>query len=530
MHLVFMNDKTYYFEEILDLKKDFYGNMIFTEHVALLGNDIKLILPELFLATSILSLILYSVNLSTNSKYNYPLTNFSVSWLSLLALILTFLLERNNVIIIPNIINNILVYDDLASVVKSIVLLVAISYLLVSQTYINNSKLNAFEYYLLILSAIVGLLLLISAFDLILTYLAIEMQSLSFYVLAAFKRNSAFSTEAGLKYFILGAFSSSLILFGSSLIYGFTGTTNFGNLSSILIGVDNNLNLVEGIDALKVSMIFLGVGLLFKLGAAPFHMWLPDIYEGAPSSSSALFATLPKIAIFVVFARLFQFSFNNLIESWQQFIVFSAVFSLIIGSFVALKQRKIKRLFAYSGISHVGYLLIAFATGTIESHQALFFYLYIYMITSIVIWALIMCVELQCSKTSSNRNLSDLSFLANSNSTLSFTFVIILFSLGGVPPLAGFYAKMQVFLAAINSSMYALTLLGILLSIISTFYYIRTIKTIYFEKSLFWSFYKPICQSKSIILGLHLFSVGLLFLNPNLSNLLAYKTVTSLFL
>jgi len=495
----------------------------------LFNNDLKVILPELFLATSVLALIIHSVIIATNSKYNYPLINRSVSWLSVLILTLTFILLCNNTIIFSSIFNNIFIHDNLATFSKSIILLSSIGCLLMSQDYIENYRLNSFEYYLLVLLAVLGLLLLVSSYDLISAYLAIEMQSLSFYVLASFKRNSAFSTEAGLKYFILGAFSSGLILFGSSLVYGFTGTTSFESLSDIFIGYDNS-TVIEGSGAVQIAIVFLAVGLLFKLAAAPFHMWSPDVYEGAPTSSTAIFAIIPKIAVFVLFARLFQFSFYNLIESWQQIIVFSALFSVIIGSFVALKQRKMKRLIAYSAISHVGYLLIAFSTGTVEGNHALFFYLLVYMVTGLCIWSIVMSVELQNKKAYSyNKNLSDLSILMRSNSTLAITFAVVLFSLAGVPPLAGFYAKMQVFLCSINSSMYLLATVGILSSVISTFYYIRIIKTIYFEKITHWNFYRPVNQVKSLILGSTFFLIILLFLSPNLLSLFAYKMAFSLF-
>lgn len=496
----------------------------------LFNNDLKVILPELFLATSVLALIIHSVIIATNSKYNYPLINRSVSWLSVFILILTFIVLCNNTITFYSIFNNIFIHDNLATFSKSIILLSSIGCLLISQDYIESYRLNSFEYYLLVLLAILGLLLLVSSYDLISAYLAIEMQSLSFYVLASFKRNSAFSTEAGLKYFILGAFSSGLILFGSSLIYGFTGTTNFENLSDILLGYGST-TLIEGSSAVQIAIVFLAVGLLFKLAAAPFHMWSPDVYEGAPTSSTAIFAIIPKIAVFVLFARLFQFSFYNLIESWQQIIVFSALFSIIIGSFVGLKQRKMKRLIAYSAISHVGYLLIAFSTGTVEGNHALFFYLFIYMITGLCIWSIVMSVELQNKKASSyNKNLADLSILMRSNTTLAITFAVVLFSLAGVPPLSGFYAKMQIFLCSINSSMYILAIIGILSSVISTFYYIRIIKTIYFEKITHWNFYSPVSQVKSLILGSTFFLIILLFLSPNLLSLCAYKMVLSLFI
>jgi len=247
-----------------------------------------------------------------------------------------------------------------------------------STNYLRDQKLNSFEYFILILFSVFGLILLVSSYDLISVYLAIELQSLSLYVLASFKKDSAFSTEAGLKYFILGALSSGLILFGSSLIYGFCGTTNFEDLGLMMVGLNN---IDQGV---SLGLCFIGVGFLFKLAAAPFHMWSPDVYEGAPTTVSTFFAVVPKIGIFTIFLRLFHFSFYEFINYWQQLIILCALISVVIGSFVAIRQRKVKRLLAYSAISHVGYLLIAFSSGTIEGVQALFFlsnYLYDYFVS-----------------------------------------------------------------------------------------------------------------------------------------------------
>jgi NADH-quinone oxidoreductase subunit N len=404
---------------------------------------------------------------------------------------LTLLLILNNDLGFGILFNNTFIHDDLGVFAKIFILSSVLACLLISQEYFENKKLNSFEYYLLILLAILGLLILVSSHDLILAYLAIELQSLAFYVLATFKRNSAYSTEAGLKYFILGAFASGLILFGSSLVYGFTGATNFEHLSNLFL--DNNLIKAGGVSALEISIVFLAVGFLFKLAAAPFHMWSPDVYESSPTNSTALFAILPKIGVFVLFVRLFHFSFYNLIDSWQQIILFSALASVIVGSFIALKQRKIKRFLAYSAISHVGYLLIVFAAGTLEGTQALF----IYMITGICIWAIVMSLEIQ----NRHKNLSGLAFLTRVNPILALTFTLLLFSLAGVPPLAGFYAKMQVFLVSIESSMFLVSSIAILSSVISTFYYIRIIKTLYFEKVSAWNFYIPVTQIISVIMG-----------------------------
>jgi NADH-quinone oxidoreductase subunit N len=495
-------------------------------------NDIKMLLPEIFLATSILVLIIYGVILSANSKYNYPLLSRSVMFLSVLTLLLTSVLLINNTIGFKIIFNNIFIIDDLAFFSKIAILTASILCLLMLQEYTEQSKLNSFEYNILILFAILGLLFLACSYDLISAYLAIEMQSLSFYVLATFKRNSAFSTEAGLKYFILGAFSSSLILFGSSIIYGFTGTTNFGDLFYLINNISFNTS-VESLtyttetyyynNAIIIASIFIAVGLLFKLAAAPFHMWSPDVYEGSPTSSTTFFAIVPKIAVFVLFSRIFLSSFYTMIYWWQIVVIFCAIFSVVIGSFVALKQRKIKRLIAYSAISHVGYLLIAFVPGTLLGIQAVFFYLFIYMITGVSIWLIITSIELQLKTKNNNKNLADLSSLINANPILAVTFAIVIFSLAGVPPLAGFYAKLQIFFVSIDSSMYLLASIGILSSVISTFYYIRIIKTLYFEKNLNWNFYRQITQIKSLILGVTFFLIILLFLNPNLLNLFACK-------
>ena len=501
-------------------------------------NDIKIILPEIFIVSSILMLIIHGVLLTASSVYNFPLINKSVSYLSVLILIFTLLILYNNPIFFRVIFNNIFIFDDLAFFAKVFIIISAIACLLMSQDYVDYYRLNSFEYCVLILFAVVGLLLLISSCDLISAYLAIEIQSLSFYVLASFKRNSVFSTEAGLKYFILGAFSSSLILFGSSILYGFTGTTNFQNLFYLLNDISQNTSndiLIYGYKfyyyytAIIIASLFIAIGLLFKLAAAPFHMWSPDVYEGSPMSSTALFAIVPKIAILVLFIRIFLNNFFSEIYWWQIIIVLCAITSVLIGSFVALKQRKIKRLIAYSAISHVGYLLIAFATGTFIGIQALFFYIIIYMITGISIWVILLSTKLLNDKQNNGQNLVDLSSLVNTNPLLAITFAITIFSLAGVPPLAGFYAKMQIFLASIESSMYIVSIIGIMSSVISTFYYIRVIKILYFEKSLSWNFYRSMNQNKSLLLGISLFIFIFIFINPNLLNLYTYKMCINIF-
>jgi proton-translocating NADH-quinone oxidoreductase chain N len=491
-------------------------------------NDIKLGLPELFLATSILILLTYGVIYSTSHQYNYPLIRRNISGLSILTISLTVLLLWNNPIPFNIILNNTFIHDSLTTNAKIIVLIFAGLALLTSQSYLKNQRINSYEYFILTLFSLLGLLLLISSYDLISMYLAIELQSLALYTMASFKKDSAFSTEAGLKYFILGALSSGLILFGSTLVYGFTGTTNFEDLNRLLVCLNNDMSSVYGLNAILIGITFISSGLLFKIAAAPFHMWSPDVYEGAPTSVSTFFAVVPKLGIFAVFLRLFHYTFYELLINWQSIILWCALFSVIIGSFVAIKQKKIKRLLAYSAISHVGYLLIAFATGTIEGAQALLFYMIVYMIASINIWNVVLSLETTEEKRP--RYNTDLGSLIFTNPLLAITAALILFSMAGVPPLAGFCAKLFVFFSAIESSLYFISVVAILTSVISAFYYIRLIKLMFFEKSKKWVFYKQISKETSILLGLTLLFTLFFFANPTLFFIITHKMALALYI
>jgi NADH-quinone oxidoreductase subunit N len=273
-------------------------------------------------------------------------------------------------------------------------------------------------------------------------YLAIEMQSLCLYVLAAAKKDSSFSTEAGLKYFILGSFSSALLLFGISFLYGCTGTTNFDNFHLLFAGIDAETFLLTA--SVEKALICIMAAFFFKIAAAPFHMWSPDVYEGSPTSSTIFFAVIPKIALFAVFLRLFQAVFVSFEEFFLFALAFFSIASVTIGSFVALRQKKLKRLLAYSSISHVGYLLLAFSANSLEGTQSLFFYLVIYMITSLCIWSVVLSLDTSTNEKRS-KTLIDLASIANTNPFLGFGGMLAFFSLAGVPPLAGFFAKMEIF-------------------------------------------------------------------------------------
>jgi len=343
-------------------------------------------------------------------------------------------------------------------------------------------------------------------------YLAIELQSLCLYVLAAFKKRSAFSTEAGLKYFILGALSSGILLFGSSLIYGFTGTTSFEEISKICTGL-SNLGDVS-YNGLLIGMCFVAAGTLFKMAAVPFHMWSPDVYEGAPTVVSTFFAVVPKIALLALFLRLFLFGFYDLVGSWQYIILLCSFGSMLVGAFGALQQRKIKRLLAYSSIGHVGYMLVGVATGTTEGLQGLLVYIILYMVMSICIWTTVLSLGFQ-NKVGRVKYLTDFVGLSKINPLLAITIALTMFSMAGVPPLAGFFSKLYVFFAAVESSMYLIVIIGVLTSCIGAYYYIRLVKVMFFEKTNNWTLYNPIDREKSLVLAATFFVILFFFMYPS---------------
>jgi len=483
-------------------------------------------LPEIFLATSIFILTIHG-SFSVSSRHlGFPLLTRSFSKLTILTLLLTYFLSENNSINFMLTYQNTFIFDLLTSYVKEIVLISTIFSLFIFEDSLIRNQINNFEYFILILCAILGLLFLASAYDFLSLYLAIEMQSLCLYVLAASKKNSSFSMDAGIKYFILGSFSSALLLFGISFIYGCTGTTNFENLS-ILLAETNDSNLFLN-SIIEKALLCVGAAFLFKIAAAPFHMWSPDVYEGAPTSSTIIFAIIPKIVLFSIFLRLFQSTFFIFEDTLIFFLIIFSIASVIIGSFVALRQKRIKRLLAYSSISHVGYLLLAFASNSLEATQALFFYLVIYMLTSLSIWSLVLSLNttknIQKSKT-----LVDLSSIAALNPILGFSGMIAFFSLAGVPPLVGFFAKMQIFINALGSSLFFASFIAILSSVISSYYYIRLIKTIYFEKNDDSFFIFPVSKACSLTIGLSTFFLLYLFINPYLLVLVTQKMALCLF-
>jgi proton-translocating NADH-quinone oxidoreductase chain N len=483
----------------------------------LFGNDLKAIFPEIYLSIAILILIVYGVVYSTSIHYNNPILINSTSWLSIYIIVLTILLVYNDPIHTGVILRNLLVSDSLTSFIKTILLFSSMSCILISFDYLKRQKLNSFEYTILMLLATLGMLLMISSYDLLSMYLAIELQSLCLYVMATFQRHSIFSTEAGLKYFLLGAFSSGVLLFGSSMVYGFTGTTNFGELAILFSGISDTSILTSS--GILIGIIFIAVALLFKLAAAPFHMWAPDVYEGSPTSVTAFFAIVPKIAIIGLFLRLFFYGFHDFIGEWQQILLFCSIGSMIIGAFGALSQKKIKRLFAYSAIGHVGYMLIGLVTGTVIGIQGILLYITIYIFTMINLFGIIL--------TSDKEYISSFRGMSQTDPLLAATFSITLFSMAAIPPLAGFYSKFYLFVAAMESNLYLLAIVGILTSVISSVYYIRIIKMMYFQPKIKLK-HKEIDQNKSLLVTLTSFFILFFFLNPRPLLLITYKVALTL--
>lgn len=497
-----------------------------TYKTLLFDTDFQSLLPEIFLVVAGLFLLMFGVIFSTSKEKNYPLLLTPLSWLSLLACVLTFLLMLNSPVQNALLFYNTLVIDDFTTFLKGLLLFSTFCCIFMSLDYMKQESMNAFECVLLLLLSTCGMLFLVSSADFISLYLALELQSLSFYVLAAMKRNSEFSTEAGLKYFMLGAFSSGLLLFGCSLIYGFTGVTNFSELARIFTGgTQEILTTTTALPACELGMVFLLVGFLFKVTAVPFHMWSPDVYEGAPTPITAFFLIVPKAALFGVFLRVFLESFYDFFVPWQKILMVTSLCSMILGSVAALSQTRIKRLLAFSSIGHVGYLLAGFACGTIEGIQGLLIYLFVYIFMNLNMFAFILCgMRREHLETVPRiKYITDLSCLAKTNPVLALTFTITLFSMAGIPPLAGFYSKAYLFFAAMSSNLYVLAAVGVVCSVLSCFYYIRLVKIMYFEGPKNWCSFTRIPLENAIVLAITLFFVLFFMFYPTPLHLITHK-------
>nr|YP_009488819.1 NADH-ubiquinone oxidoreductase chain 2 [Grateloupia filicina]AWD77489.1 NADH-ubiquinone oxidoreductase chain 2 [Grateloupia filicina] len=482
--------------------------------------NIYTIITETYVTIGICLLLIYGVLLSTFSKLGYPLLSKNLSLLTLQILVFSLILVYSQQSMSSFSWSNFLVNDFFTHGAKIIILLSSISWIFLTLRYSILEKINSFEYWILILLAILAMLFVLQAFDILTMYLAIEFQSLVFYILASFKRSSEFSTEAGLKYFVLGAFSSALLLFGSSIIYGLTGLTNFGDLSIFFSGILlDDLSIVTGV---TVGLVFIIVALLFKLSSAPFHMWAPDVYEGSPTSVTALFSIMPKLVILSLLFRLLTFSFHDFLLFWRNIILVCTLLSLLIGTLGALSQTKWKRFFAYSSITHVGFFLLALLTGGSESVSNIVFYAIIYIVTLLGTFSFIVNFRiLKYPNHYQSRYLQDLNSLAKSNSLLALSVTLILFSIAGIPPLAGFFAKFFILFTALQTYTVGASVFAVLMSCIASFYYIRLIKIMYFGNADSWIISYPVDKSSSVVLGISIFIILLLFLDVEMVSVLS---------
>ncbi|MFL2782699.1 MAG: NADH-quinone oxidoreductase subunit NuoN [Rhodospirillales bacterium] len=438
------------------------------------------ILPELFMALSSMFLLMVGAFSSPKKSFNL------VANLGYIVVIITIILLINLIDNNAKIFGSAFITDNFAVYMKVLILLSVLAIMLISRDYLVLHGIEKFEFSVLFLLSSLGMMMMISANDLLALYLGIELQSLALYVFAAFHRDSSRSAEAGLKYFILGALSSGLMLYGMSLVYGFSGSTSYESLSLVL----NNLN-PQGISpGLVIGLVFILAGLAFKISAVPFHMWTPDVYEGAPTPITAFFSVAPKIAAMGLLIRLMAGPFGSLGSQWQQIIIFISIASMVLGAFAAINQKNIKRLMAYSSIGHVGYALIGLAVAGIASSStmslaengvlSILVYMGIYVFTNIGTFS---CILLMKRNGRMVEEISDLAGLSKTNPGLAVILSIFMFSMAGIPPLAGFMGKLYVFQIAIEAELFVLALIGVLTSVVSAFYYIRIIKIIYFDDS-----------------------------------------------
>ena len=426
-------------------------------------DNLYLIYPEIFISLSTMFLLVLGVfkKKSSNIIYNLSIGSLLIT----LILILNYPMEIN-----VNLFNNSYKIDYLSSFMKILIIISGIFVLIISSRYLKIFNLFQIEYSILILTSILGMLVMTSANDLMVFYIGLELQSLSLYVLAAFNRDQIKSSEAGLKYFVLSALSSGLLLYGCSLIYGFSGSTNFNIISEEIVSYQYGLTF---------GIVFILVGLAFKISAVPFHMWAPDVYEGSPTSVTLFFSIVPKIAALTVFIRFLYVPFINMFDQWQIIIIFLSIASMIFGSIAAIGQKNLKRLIAYSSIGHMGYALAGLSTGTNDGIQSSIIYISIYLVMNLGFFS---CLFMLKRNNEYYERIEDLSGLSKNHPMLSLSLLIILFSLAGIPPLAGFFAKFYIFKTVIEQSMYFLAIVGLLSTVVAAFYYLMIIKIIYFDK------------------------------------------------
>ena len=423
------------------------------------------LLPEMVLGIGVMVLILYGA-----WRGDRAVEGINVGAL-LLLLFALFLVMSQPAGIKVTTLSGSFIQDSFAKVMKALVLLGSAAAILLSRDYFQRARIDRFEYPILIVLCTIGMLVMVSANDLIALYLGLELQSLAAYVIAAFHRDDLKSTEAGLKYFVLGALSSGMLLYGSSLIYGFTGTVSFP-------GIVSALNESAGF-GIMLGIVFVAAAMAFKMSAVPFHMWTPDVYEGAPTPVTAFFASAPKMAAVAMTVRIFIGALPDVTAIWQQIIIFIAIASMALGSFAAIGQRNLKRLMAYSSIGNIGYALVGLAAGTQAGIMGVVIYMIIYLAMTLGAFAIILSMR---RKNEMFETIDDLSGLSRTHPVIAFCLAMMMFSLAGIPPLAGFFAKWYVFAAAIDAKMYVTAVIGVVTSVVGAFYYLRLVKVMYFDE------------------------------------------------
>ncbi|AZO77422.1 MULTISPECIES: NADH-quinone oxidoreductase subunit NuoN [unclassified Bosea (in: a-proteobacteria)] len=420
-------------------------------------------LPEIVLALGAIAMVLYGAIQGERST-----RTLEIAALALLALALVLVLRGEGKVVT---FNGAFIADGFARFMKVLTLIGAAAAIVLSADFLRRDGAMRFEFPILVVLAIIGMMMMISANDLIGLYVGLELQSLALYVVAAFDRDNPRSTEAGLKYFVLGALSSGMLLYGSSLVYGFTGTVSYVGIAEAVKGGHPGIGLIIG-------LVFVAAGVAFKISAVPFHMWTPDVYEGAPTPVAAFFASAPKMAAMAMTVRIFVGAFPGALHDWQQIIVFMAIASMALGAFAAIGQSNIKRLLAYSSIANMGYALVGLAAGTPSGVQGVMTYMAIYLATTLAAFA---CVLMMNRNGKPVEDIGELAGLSRTNGWMAFAMSMMMFSLAGIPPLAGFWAKWYVFLAAIEAKLYVLAVVGVVTSVVGAYYYLRIVKVIYFD-------------------------------------------------
>jgi len=456
--------------------------------------NLEVVLPELILGGG--SMVLLMLGVATRRERGELILRLAIILLVLAGI---FVAGREGT---TTLFHDSFIVDPFARALKLLTLAGAAVALLMSIDYWRGAGGVKFEFPVLVLLATTGMLMMISANDLIALYVGLELQSLALYVVAAFQRDSARSSEAGLKYFVLGALSSGMLLYGASLVYGFTGSTDFADIAAAVQPSGANIGLIFG-------LVFLMAGFAFKISAVPFHMWTPDVYEGAPTPVTAFFAAAPKLAAMALTVRVLITAFPAVTAQWQQIVTFLAIASMALGSFAAIGQTNIKRLMAYSSIGHMGYALVGLAAGTTEGVQGVIIYLAIYLAMTLGTFACILAMRRNGRMV---EDIDQLSGLSSTSPLMAFLLAMLLFSLAGIPPLAGFFAKFYVFLAAIHAGLYALAVIGVLLSVVGAYYYLRIVKIMYFDAPA--ERFEPMDMPLAAVLGITGLFILLYFVYP----------------